>query len=90
MIDLMGEGIEGNLGKLKGPMTDLASAIIPGTKGTVDVSSSNGGGTDVSALTQAVLKYLPMMADQKVVLDSGALVGELAGGLNRTLGKAYL
>ena len=95
MIDLMKEGIEGNLSKLKGPMTDLASALIPGQKGTVEQAAIQGransnSGTDITSLTEAVLKYLPRMANQQIVLDSGALVGELSGGINRTLGKAYL
>ena len=95
MIDLMREGIEGNISKLKEPMTDLASALIPGQKGTIEQSAiytkANGNsGTDISSLTEAVLKYLPKMANQQIVLDSGALVGELAGGMNRQLGKAYL
>ena len=93
MIDLMKEGIEGNLSKLKGPMSDLASAIIPGQKGTIEQSviqgrANTGSGTDITSLTEAVLKYLPKMANQQIVLDSGALVGELSGGINRTLGKA--
>lgn len=95
MIDLMKEGIEGNLSKLKGPMSDLASAIIPGKAEYISenptVSHTGGQSTyDISSLTEAVLKYLPRMANQQVVLDSGALVGELSGGINRTLGKAYL
>lgn len=95
MIDLMTEGIEGNLSKLKGPMSDLASALIPGQVGKVEQNAMVGGangnsGTDITSLTEAVLKYLPRMANQQIVLDSGALVGELADGMNRTLGKAYL
>jgi hypothetical protein len=94
MIDLMKEGIEGNLGKLRGPMSDLASALIPGQTGAIEQSAipgrANSNSVDVSTLTEAVLKYLPKMANQQIVLDSGALVGELADGMNRTLGKAYL
>ena len=40
--------------------------------------------------SNAVLKYLPKMANTQIVLDSGALVGELSDGMNRQLGKAYL
>ncbi len=55
MIDLMREGIEGNISKLKGPMTDLASALIPGQKGTIEQSAiytkanSNSGTDKVSS-----------------------------------------
>jgi len=95
MIDLMKQGIEGNLGKLKGPMSDLASAIIPGkaeyiTDAPAGTHGSSQSTADIGTLTEAVLKYLPQMANSKVVLDSGTLVGELTGGINRTLGKAYL
>ena len=94
MIDLMKEGIEGNIGKLKGPMADLASALVPGQTGAITQMRVSEGGrsssVDVSTLTEAVLKYLPKMANQQIVLDSGALVGELADGMNRQLGKAYL
>ncbi len=95
MIDLMKEGIEGNISKLKGPMSDLASAIIPGQVGVPAMtearsSSGNGNNVDIGTLTEAVLKYLPQMANKQIVLDSGVLVGELASGMNRQLGKAYL
>ena len=90
----MKEGIEGNLDKLKGPMADLASVMIPGQQAAVMQSASPASAktnnTDISSLTEAVLKYLPRLADQQIVLDSGVLVGSLADGMNRTLGKAYL
>ena len=93
MIDLMAKGIEGNISRLKGPMADLASAIIPGQTGVAaqsDVKGASNTAVDIGTLTEAVLKYLPRLADQKIVLDSGVLVGELADGMNRQLGKAYL
>ena len=93
MIDLMSKGIEGNVGRLKGPMTDLANAIIPGTKGTIAMTGKVEGGnnaTDITTVTALLSKYLPQMANTNIVLDSGALVGELSGGINRQLGKAYL
>ena len=96
MIDLMKEGITGNLDKLKGPMADLASAMIPGQIGVHKTTeppatgSSSNTPADLGTLTEAVLKYLPRMANQQIILDSGTLVGELADGMNRQLGKAYL
>ena len=47
-------------------------------------------GAKLDAMTSLMSRYLPKMADSKIVLDSGALVGELSDGLNRQLGKAYL
>ena len=75
-------------------MADLASALIPGTVGIPEAkpvsTASSENSVDIGALTEAVLTYLPRMANTKVVLDSGALVGELSSGMNRQLGKAYL
>ena len=90
MIDLMCEGIEGNLGMLKGPMSDLAKAIIPGQDAMASMQIKNGQSNEVKALTQVITKYLPMLANKQIVLDSGTLVGELSDGINRQLGKAYL
>lgn len=90
MIDLMCEGIEGNLGMLKGPMSDLANAIIPGQDAMASMQIKNGQSNEVKALTQVITKYLPLLANKQIVLDSGTLVGELSDGINRQLGKAYL
>ena len=41
-------------------------------------------------MSDAITRYLPRMAESKIVLDSGVLVGELTDGINRQLGKAYV
>jgi hypothetical protein len=96
MIDLLGKGIKGNLGKLTGPMKELASTLIPATDSmTAGAQAAGGSGGSSSlaarldAMYEVVTKYLPRLANSQVVLDSGALVGELSDGLNRELGKAY-
>nr|WP_300911029.1 phage tail tape measure protein [uncultured Acetatifactor sp.] len=96
MIDLLGKGIRGNLGKLTGPMKELAGMLIPATDSmTAGAQAAGGSGGSSSlaarldAMYEVVTKYLPRLADAQVVLDSGALVGELSDGLNRELGKAY-
>ena len=94
MLDLLGKGIKDNLGKLSGPMRELAGTLIPATGGIVQAEGSGGGASSLAARLDAmyavVTKYLPKLADSQIVLDSGALVGELSDGLNRELGKAYL
>ena len=96
MIDLLGKGIRGNLGKLTGPMKELAGMLIPTTGAMESISSAGNGGNGndslaarLDAMYEVVTKYLPRLADAQVVLDSGVLVGELSDGLNRELGKAY-
>jgi phage-related protein len=97
MIDLLSQGITGNIGKLDRPMNELSSAMIPkigGASTSYGDDGNNGRVNDnsagINALTDTVIKYLPKLAEQQIVLDSGTLVGELSGGLNRQLGKAYL
>ena len=96
MIDLLGKGIKGNLGKLTGPMKELAGMLIPTTGAMESITSSGNGGNGnaslaarLDAMYEVVTKYLPQLANSQVVLDSGVLVGELSDGLNRELGKAY-
>ena len=96
MIDLLGKGIRGNLGKLTGPMKELAGMLIPTMGAMESISSAGNGGNGNSSLAarldamyEVVTKYLPRLANSQVVLDSGVLVGELSDGLNRELGKAY-
>ena len=96
MIDLLGKGIRGNLGKLTGPMNELAGTLIPATDSmTAGAQAAGGSGSGSSlaarldAMYEVVTKYLPQLANSQVVLDSGVLVGELSDGLNRELGKAY-
>ena len=96
MIDLLGKGIRGNLGKLTGPMKELAGTLIPATDSmTAGAQAAGGSGSGSSlaarldAMYEVVTKYLPQLANSQVVLDSGVLVGELSDGLNRELGKAY-
>ena len=96
MIDLLGRGIRGNLGKLAAPMEELAGMLVPATGGMENIASAGDGGNGypslmarLDAMYEVVTKYLPRLANSQVVLDSGALVGELSDGLNRELGKAY-
>lgn len=75
-------------------MTGTMDSILSG--GQMQISSSS---TSVSDSTLAdkldtmcfiMTKYLPKLVNSKVVLDSGALVGELTDGINRELGRSYL
>ena len=94
MIDLLGKGITDNLSRLKSPMTELGNTLTPMTNGA-NATTSEGGGDSyqnakLDAMSDAILRYLPRMAESQIVLDSGVLVGELSDGINRQLGKAYV
>ena len=69
------------------------NALTPMTNGVqavTDVSGNNAGNAKLDAMSDAIIRYLPRMAESKIVLDSGVLVGELSDGINRQLGKAYV
>ncbi|MCM1561338.1 MAG: phage tail tape measure protein, partial [Butyrivibrio sp.] len=93
MIGLLGKGIKDNLGKLTGPMKELAGTLIPAAGGMTQAEGPGGASSlaaRLDAMYGVLAKYLPRLAESQIVLDSGALVGELSDGLNRQLGKAYL
>lgn len=93
MIDLLGKGITDNLHNLKVPMTALGNMLTPMTNGmqsVAETSSRAEGNSKLDAMSDAITRYLPRMAESKIVLDSGVLVGELSDGINRQLGKAYV
>ena len=93
MISLLGKGITDNLHNLNAPMTALGNALTPmtnGTQSTTEVSGVTIGNAKLDAMSDTITRYLPRMAESKIVLDSGVLVGELSYGINRQLGKAYV
>lgn len=92
--------VQSAIGKVAGDMT-----INPRLTGSVDSlldggwAHGQGSGTDFSdaglgakldAMCAVMTRYLPKLANCKIVLDSGTLVGELTDGINRELGRAYL
>ncbi len=96
MIDLLVKGIRDNLGRLEGPMKELAEMLVPttGTMGHIAINGISGEGSSVEekidGMYEVVTKYLPQLARRQIVLNSGALIGELSDGLNRQFGRGYL
>ena len=93
MIEMLGRGITDNIHNLKAPMMALSSSLVPMT-GSMQMAgsgeSTSFGNAKLDAMSDAITRYLPRMAESKIVLDSGVLVGELTDGINRQLGKAYV
>ena len=93
MIEMLGRGITDNIHNLKAPMMELSSSLVPMT-GSMQMTGSGEntsfGNAKLDAMSDVITRYLPRMAESKIVLDSGVLVGELTDGINRQLGKAYV
>lgn len=67
-------------------------SILNGDRTKTEDSTSSADSTicaKLDSMTNLLGKYLPRMSNAQVVLDSGVLVGELADGMNRQLGKVY-
>lgn len=77
-------------------MKELAEMLVPttGTMGHIAINGINGEGSGVEkkidGMYEVVTKYLPQLARMQIVLNSGALIGELSDGLNRQFGRGYL
>ena len=75
---------------LENMTTKVPNAML--SVGGADGRSEDNAGINsrLDVMNRTLSRYLPKMADAQIVLDSGALVGELSDGMNRQLGKAYL
>ena len=73
--------IEGNMSFDAGTITADANIIRNYTSG------SYGGGGDSGRIVMLLEQYLPMLANMKVIMDSGQVVGLLAPGMDAELAK---
>lgn len=73
--------IEGNMSFDAGAITADANIIRNYTSG------SYGGGGDSGRIVMLLEQYLPMLANMKVIMDSGQVVGLLAPGMDEELAK---
>lgn len=73
--------IEGNMSFDAGTITADANIIRNYTSG------SYGGGGDFGRIVMLLEQYLPMLANMKVIMDSGQVVGLLAPGMDAELAK---
>ena len=51
--------------------------------------ATNGGSKETAEILSILKEYLPVMAEMKVILDSGALVGAITPQVDEELGKIY-
>ena len=94
MIDLFTQGIAENEGKLTDQISksfDFSDSIVdnpPTTESLVTSGTSND--SKIDAIINMLAEYLPQVSNTSVVLDTGALVGQIAPTMDSELGRLTL
>lgn len=78
--------IEGNMNFDAGTITADANISRNYASGSYGAASTSGGG-DSGRIVMLLEQYLPMLANMKVIMDSGQVVGLLAPGIDEELAK---
>lgn len=78
--------IEGSMNFDAGTITADANISRNYTSGSYGAASTSGGG-DSSRIVMLLEQYLPMLANMKVIMDSGQVIGLLAPGMDEELAK---
>lgn len=88
MIDLFAQGVKENEDALQRQIAETFDFgdLIRGGFGEVTYSTT-GTGSVQEQLLGLLSRYLPQLANMQVVMDTGAVVGELRDGMNQSLGE---
>lgn len=78
--------IEDSMNFDAGTITATANISRHYTSGAYGAASTSGGG-DSGRIVMLLEQYLPMLANMKVIMDSGQVVGLLAPGMDEELAK---
>lgn len=78
--------IEGSMNFDAGTITADANISRNYTSGSYGAASTRGGG-DSGRIVMLLEQYLPMLANMKVIMDSGQVIGLLAPGMDEELSK---
>lgn len=78
--------IEGSMNFDAGIITADANISRNYTSGSYGAASTSGGG-DSGRIVMLLEQYLPMLANMKVIMDSGQVIGLLAPGMDEELAK---
>ena len=78
--------IEGSMNFVAGTITADANISRNYTSGSYGAASTSGGG-DSGRIVMLLEQYLPMLANMKVIMDSGQVIGLLAPGMDEELAK---
>lgn len=80
------KGIENSMNFDAGIITADSNISRHDTSGSYGAASTSGGG-DSGKIVMLLEQYLPMLANMKVIMDSGQVVGLLAPGMDEELAK---
>lgn len=80
------DDIEGRMNFDAGTITADANISRNYTSGYYGAASTSGGG-DSGRIVMLLEQYLPMLANMKVIMDSGQVIGLLAPGMDEELAK---
>lgn len=80
------KGIENSMNFDAGIITADANISRHDTSGSYGAASTSGG-SDSGKIVMLLEQYLPMLANMKVIMDSGQVVGLLAPGMDEELAK---
>lgn len=80
------KGIENSMNFDAGIITADANISRHDTSGSYGAASTSGGG-DSGKIVMLLEQYLPMLANMKVIMDSGQVVGLLAPSMDEELAK---
>lgn len=85
MIDLFIHGIERNKARMQTAMEDLAGAMVinPSMDGTMTVNAVG----NTAAIEALLMRYLPTIGNQQIILDDGTLVGKTAPQMSRAINQ---
>lgn len=89
-------GVESNLDSITSAMEELTNETLNVELGNADyignvnAQMESGSNEDVSTVTSLLARYLPALANMRVVLDSGELVGGTVAKMNDALGELYM
>lgn len=78
--------IEGSMNFDAGTITADANISRNYTSGSYGAASTSGGG-DSGRIVMLLEQYLPMLANMKVIMDGGQVIGLLAPGMDEELAK---
>ena len=78
--------IEGSMNFDAGTITADANISRNYTSGSYGAASTSGGGVS-GRIVMLLEQYLPMLANMKVIMDSGQVIGLLAPGMDEELAK---